>query len=36
MLDLFQGNPIIELFQITIAVCSVWIIASEVMRRARQ
>jgi hypothetical protein len=33
---LFQGNPIIELFQITIAVCSVWIIASEVMRRARQ
>jgi hypothetical protein len=34
MLNLFQANPLIELFQIVIAVCSVWIIASEVMRRA--
>jgi hypothetical protein len=36
MFDVFQGNPIVELFQVAIAVCSVWIIASEVMRRARQ
>jgi hypothetical protein len=36
MIALFQGNPIVELFQVAIAVCSVWIIASEVMRRARQ
>jgi hypothetical protein len=34
MFDLFHGNPIIELFQVVIAVCSIWIIASEVMRRA--
>ena len=36
MVHLFQGNPVIELFQIVIAVCSVWTIASEVMRRVRQ
>lgn len=36
MVQLFQGNPIIEIFQIVIAICSIWIIASEVMRRAGQ
>jgi hypothetical protein len=33
MLDLLGGNILVDVFEITIALCSVWIIASEVLRR---
>jgi hypothetical protein len=33
MFDLLGGNLLVELFEITMALSSVWIITSEIMRR---
>jgi hypothetical protein len=33
MLDLLGGNILVDVFEITIALCSLWIITSAVLRR---
>lgn len=35
MSNLWGENLLVDLFEVTIAFCSVWIITSEVMRRSR-
>jgi hypothetical protein len=33
VLKLSGGNLVVDVFEVTIAFCSVWIITSEIMRR---